>query len=139
MYLQKLTKRNDSKLNIRKKSTDNSHMYCINITARECLISRILLSCGKLFATAILFHKPRAYGPSVTYMAVQNFKQLPNLSVYYTKKIQRGLFFNLTKVHNAHIKIHTRIIALQEIEFYHESYFIKLYTIGFIAVLNLRS
>ena len=84
-------------------------MYCINITARECLISRILLSCGKLFATAILFHKPRAYGPSVTYMAVQNFKQLPNLSVYYTKKIQRGLnilhlFFNLTKVHNAHRK-----------------------------------
>ena len=42
-------------------------------------------------------------------------------------------------MHTGNIKIHTRIIALQEIEFYDESYFIKLYTIGFIAVLNLRS
>ena len=44
-------------------------------------------------------------------------------------------------MHAGNIKIHTHthvILALQEIEFYHEIYFIELYRIRFIAVLNLR-
>ena len=41
---------------------------------------------------------------------------------------------------NTKIHTHTRIIALQEIEFFHEIYLIELYKIRFIAlaVLNLR-
>ena len=51
------------------------------------MLGRILLS--NRYTT--VYHKPRAYGPSVSYMAVEKFKQLLNLSVYYTTKTQRGL------------------------------------------------
>ena len=36
-------------------------------------------------------HTYKAYGPTVSWMAVENFMQQLNFSVYCTKKIQRGL------------------------------------------------
>ena len=74
-----------------------SHMYRINNIARECLAGYCLAAVsGQSFATSILNHKLRAYGHSVSYMAVVNFNQLLNPSMYYTTKIQQRSKFIAT-------------------------------------------
>ena len=74
--------------------------------------------------------------------SVNRLSDFTNMSCIF--RLSKNIFFrfyltNCTQCTQETPKYtHTRIIALQKIEFYHEIYVNELYRIRFIAVLNLR-